>query len=198
MTSSELRRLAASKFVFLDRDGVLNRKPSEGQYICNWEQFEWLPGSMEAIAHLNCARKRVLLVTNQRGIALGRYSREDLDRIHRQLQNELASYGGHIDAIYYCPHDSDQCNCRKPATGMLAQAFREFPDANPSNSVIIGDSLSDIEAGLNLGMPSIFISGDPNLQKPGAMRAAALATATSTSLLDAVSKYLLDNSTRSR
>lgn len=174
------------EFVFLDRDGVINRKPVEGDYICNWSQFMVLPGVEEAIRSLNQAGKTVAVVTNQRGIALGRYTEKDLMDIHRQLQEHLAANGAHIDAFYFCPHDRHQCECRKPGTALFEQAFHDFPQASAANSLLIGDSLSDIQAAKKMKMRSIFIEGEPDRQKPGAAKAAELADTVCSSLSKAV------------
>lgn len=120
-------------------------------------------GLASAIALLNQASRAVIVVTNQRGIALQRLSESDLLRLHEDLQSHLDSFGAHLDAIYYCPHDYDQCDCRKPATGMFEQAFRDFPGTCPKNSVMIGDSDSDIVAGNTLGMKTILLTNKANL-----------------------------------
>jgi D-glycero-D-manno-heptose 1,7-bisphosphate phosphatase len=179
------------RYVFLDREGILNLKPPEGHYVESWEQFRLLPDVEQAVARLNRARLTVIVVTNQRGVALGRMTHADVDEIHEHLRQHLAHYGAHLDAIYVCPHDIGQCRCRKPDTGLFEQAFVDFPGANPKNSVMIGDSLSDIEAGIRVGMTTIFVLGDPATQKAGAERATALATVTAVSLPDAVDGYLL-------
>lgn len=178
------------QFVFLDRDGVINRKLPEGEYVARWSDVEILPGAEAAIAALHRSGRRVLVVSNQRGVALGYYTREDVEKLQTQLQHHLAAHGAHIDAFYYCPHDKDECDCRKPGTGMFRQAFRDFPEASAANSIVIGDSISDIEAARALAMPSIFIAGDPATQKEGAGRAAELADAVADSLAEAVKRYL--------
>ena len=178
------------RYVFLDRDGVINRKPPEGAYISQWGDFDFLPGAETAIAMLNRSGRRVIVVSNQRGIALGRYTIADVEAIHAKLQEHLATHDAHIDAFYYCPHDKDQCDCRKPKPGLLQQAFRDYPEASAANSLLIGDSLSDIQAAAGLGIPCIFIQGDLLMQKKGAEKAAYLADAVSASLLDAVEKNL--------
>jgi len=178
------------RYVFLDREGILNSKPPEGQYVANWEQSQILPGVEQAIARLNQAECTVIVVTNQRGVALGRMTRADLDEIHDRLRQHLAKYGDHLDAIYVCPHEIEQCHCRKPDIGLFEQAFFDFPGERPGNSVMIGDSLSDIQAGARLGMATIFVPGDFSTQKPGAERARQFATATATSLLDCVRRHL--------
>jgi D-glycero-D-manno-heptose 1,7-bisphosphate phosphatase len=180
--------------VFLDRDGVINRKMPEGQYVTGWQHFELLPGVPEAIAKLNQAGMRVLVVTNQRGIALGLYTADDVRAIHARLQQELSKAGARIDSFYYCPHDKAQCDCRKPKTGMFEQARQDYPDIHASNSIVIGDSLSDIEFGRNVGMKTIFIQGDAiasEHQKPGAIRAAEIADREAGTLPEAV-RHLLE------
>jgi D-glycero-D-manno-heptose 1,7-bisphosphate phosphatase len=194
MTQGSFEDFQHVEYVFLDRDGVINRKPPEGQFISNWKCFDVLPGVEEGIARLNGTRHKVIVVTNQRGISLRNYTEQDLTELHRRLVDHLASRDARIDAIYYCPHDREQCDCRKPGPGMFFRAFKDFPGASSSNSVMVGDSISDIEAGLRLGMKTIFIHGDPSLQKPGAERAAAIATVTSYSLRDAVFQYLAPDS----
>lgn len=179
-------RFSNVDFVFLDRDGVINRKAIEGEYVGDWSQFLILPGVEEAIRSLNHSGKKVAVVTNQRGIALGRYTEVDLAAIHRELQTHLEKHGAHIDAFYYCPHDKNQCNCRKPGTAMIEQAFREFPTAKAENSILIGDSLSDIQTAKKVGMRSIFIEGEPDRRKPGAEKAAELADMVCHSLAEAV------------
>lgn len=178
------------RFVFLDRDGVVNRKPHEGKYISEWSDFEILPGVEEAIAKLNRHGCQVFVVSNQRGIALGLYSVEQVDRIHHNLQQHLAIHGARVDGFYYCPHDKGQCACRKPETGMFQQAVQDFPSATAKNSVMIGDSLSDIQAAEKLGCRSVFIEGDPSTRKPGSEMAEQLADGTAHSLLEAVNALL--------
>ncbi len=189
MNAQRTGNFANIDYVFLDRDGVLNRCPV-GAFVTSWKQFEVLPGVEEAIAHLNRSARKAIVITNQRGIALGLHSEADLLAMHNHFRQHLAGYGAHLDAIYYCPHDDGQCNCRKPLTGMFEQAFRDFPGAAAGNSVMVGDSLADMEAASRLGMRSVFIA-DPAVQpRPDAGRAAALATASATSLLDFVERYL--------
>ncbi len=178
------------RYVFLDRDGVLNRKLPEGAYVSDWAQFEWLPGAVEAVARMNRAGLTVIVVSNQRGIALGRVSVEQLDLLHDQVRSHLARQGARLDAIYYCPHDHGECNCRKPSTGLFEQAAKDFPQVDAANSVVIGDSLSDIQAGHRLGMRTIFIRGEPDRQKAGAQAAMSLADEVAASLLQAVEKHL--------
>jgi D-glycero-D-manno-heptose 1,7-bisphosphate phosphatase len=178
------------RYVFLDRDGVLNRKLPEGDHVSDWAQFQWLPGAVEAIARMNRAGLTVIVISNQRGIALGRLSVEQLELIHDQMRSHLARQGARLDAIYYCPHDQGECHCRKPDIGLFEQATKDFPQVTADNSAVIGDSISDIEAGRRLGMKTIFIQGEPDRQKAGAQAAAGLADAVAPSLLHAIEKHL--------
>jgi D-glycero-D-manno-heptose 1,7-bisphosphate phosphatase len=176
--------------IFLDRDGVVNEKMSEGSYVTTWTDFHLLPGVPGAIARMNRAGLRVIVVSNQRGIALGKYSSADVEVIHGNLQKLLETQGAHVDAFYFCPHDKQQCNCRKPLPGMFEQAQRDFPDISAAESAMIGDSLSDIEFGRRLGMLTVFVNGDPRRQKPGAETAAGLADRRFPSLKQAVEALL--------
>jgi D-glycero-D-manno-heptose 1,7-bisphosphate phosphatase len=176
--------------VFLDRDGVLNRKMPEGRYIASWSEFQPLPGVAQAIARLNRAGLRVIVVSNQRGIALGLYTSDDVRQIHSALNRWLQSHGAHIDAFYFCPHDTQQCNCRKPLPGLFEQARADFPQIAAASSLMIGDSLSDIEFGHRLGMTTLFLEGDAQLRKPGAEVARQLADLCFASLPEAVDALL--------
>ena len=132
----------------------------------------------------------MIVVTNQRCVALGLCSEAELLTLHQRLQQRLHQDGAHLDAIYYCPHDAGECNCRKPLPGLFEQAFRDFPGANPMNSVMVGDALSDVEAGARLGMRTIFIDHAGESRSPDADRATALASAVARSLPDCVQQYL--------
>jgi D-glycero-D-manno-heptose 1,7-bisphosphate phosphatase len=139
------------KGVFLDRDGVINRKPPEGDYVTRWEDFQILPGVTEGIAQLNRAGFRVIVVTNQRCIAKGLITVPELELMHERMLHLLAQAGATISAIYYCPHEAEPvCQCRKPAPGMLLEAAREH-GIDLGASWMIGDSESDIQAGKNAG-----------------------------------------------
>ena len=192
IADSNPHKFAGIRYVFLDRDGTLNRKLPEGQYVVRLQDLELLPGAAEAVAILNTDVRAVILVTNQRGVSLGIVTEEQLTQLHDYLRKELTEFGAHLDAIYYCPHDPSQykCQCRKPEVGLFEQAFRDFPGASSENSLMIGDSLLDIQAGRRLGMRTIFIAGDPTCSKPGSNQAAALADAVAKSLKDAVEKLM--------
>jgi D-glycero-D-manno-heptose 1,7-bisphosphate phosphatase len=176
--------------VFLDRDGVLNSKLPEGQFVTSSSEFKLLPGVPEAIAQLNLAGLRVIVISNQRGIALGIYTPSDVREIHTEFQHVLQTQGARVDAFYFCPHDRHQCDCRKPLPGLFHQARADFPDIAAESSAMIGDSWSDIEFGRRLGMFTVYIEGDPETRKPGAEAASELADLRCSSLTEAVNALL--------
>ena len=148
---------------FVDRDGTINVDAAEGEYIESWDEFNFLPRAKEAIRLLNDLGLRVFVVTNQRGVALGRMSAGDVEEIHRLMALELAGVGATVDGFYYCPHDHGECDCRKPGIGLFHQAQRDFPEVDLSRSVMIGNTAIDIEAGRNAGSRCILVgdeSGD--------------------------------------
>lgn len=154
-------------FVFLDRDGVINKK-LENDYVKKIDEFEFLPNAIEAVKNLNDIFDRTIIVTNQRGIGRGLMSEEDLNLVHRFMLNELQKRGAKIDAIYFCPHDNEVqfCECRKPNIGMALKAKSDFPEIDFSKSFMVGDSISDMEFGRNAGMLKIYIGkSDKNLSR---------------------------------
>lgn len=145
----------SNRAVFLDRDGVINRKPSEGEYVTRWEELHFLPGTVESITLLNRAGFRVVVVTNQRCIAKRIVTSHTLDSMHRQMCQWFEAAGARIDGVYYCPHDNKpQCTCRKPAPGMLLLAARTH-DIDLSASWMVGDSDIDVDAGRNAGCRTV-------------------------------------------
>jgi len=175
-----IQNSAKIRTVFLDRDGVINRKAPEGEYIRSVGELEVLPGVPQAVARLNGAGLRTIVLSNQRGIAKGLYSAEDVEAIHEAIQRALARHGAKLDAFFVCPHDKDQCLCRKPLPGMFEQAVKTFCEVRADESVMIGDSLVDIEFGRRLGMRTILVgdaleldgddSGRTGLHRPGLNR----------------------------
>jgi D-glycero-D-manno-heptose 1,7-bisphosphate phosphatase len=176
--------------VFLDRDGVINQKAPEGEYVHRTEDLKLLDGAAAAIARLNRAGLRVVVVSNQRGVALGRYTADDVRAIETALKETLAAEGAHLDGFYFCPHDKGTCNCRKPLPGMFEQARADFPEIEAASSMMIGDSLSDVQFGKCLGMLTIFIEGPAERQKAGAARARKMADRKFGSLAEAVNFLL--------
>lgn len=176
--------------IFLDRDGVLNEKMPEGRWVTSPDEFRVLPGVLEAIARLNKAGLRVIVVSNQRGIALGLFSAAEVLTIQTRFESLLEEREAHVDGFYFCPHDRLECNCRKPLPGMFLQAKSEFPEITAATSVMVGDSLADIEFGRRLGMLTVFIDGETETQKPGAEAARKLADLRLRSLAEAVEELL--------
>ena len=132
------------KAAFLDRDGVINRKAPEGEYVTRWEDMEFLPGTREAIRLLNDAGFLVVVVSNQRCVAKGLITTEELESMHVRMCREFQAAGATIDAVYYCPHDyQPPCGCRKPQPGMLLDAARAH-DVQLAASWMIGDSDHDV------------------------------------------------------
>jgi len=150
-----------NRAVFLDRDGVINRKPySDDDYITRWEEMEILPGVTEAITGLNRAGYRVIVVTNQRGIAKGLVTAAELESIHKRMCEQLGRVGARIDAVFCCPHELvPPCSCRKPEPGMLLEAARRF-NIDLTASWMIGDSEKDIEAGKRAGCRTVRLIAD--------------------------------------
>ena len=134
--------------VFLDRDGVINVSPTEGEYVESWSGFAFAPGALDAVARLRAAGLRVVVVTNQRGVALGRMSAADVEDIHTRM----LSAGLDVDRVYYCPHGKGECDCRKPLPGMLERAAREVPGVSLGRSAaMVGDTETDMQAGRAVG-----------------------------------------------
>jgi len=181
---------AKIRTVFLDRDGVINEKAPEGEYIRSAAEFHLLPGVPQAIARLNQAGLRTVVVSNQRGIAKGLYTAGDVEAIHRAMRETLAGDGARLDAIFVCPHDKGECRCRKPLPGMFQQAVGAFPGIKAAESVMIGDALADIEFGRGLGMPTILVEGAPERHKPDLAEAIRLADWRVSSLSEAVDLLL--------
>jgi len=180
---------AGLRTVFLDRDGILNEKMPEHRYVTRWEEFRVLPGVPEALRRLNEAGLRVVVVSNQRGIAKGLYTAADLEAMHAQFQQLLGREGARIDAFLICPHETGECNCRKPLPGLFEQAVARFPQITAASSVMIGDSPSDVEFGRRLGMRTILVGAQE--RATGAEEAATLADLRFASLPEAVDALLV-------
>lgn len=145
------------KAVFLDRDGVINRKMPDTPYITQVSEFHFLPGVREALSIFKKLGFLLVLITNQRGIARGFMTGEDLEAVHDYMQGELRKEYAPLDAIYHCPHEEfEYCNCRKPEPGMILSASRDL-DIDLDASYMVGDSLCDIGAGQGAGVRTISI-----------------------------------------
>lgn len=147
----------ARKAVFLDRDGVINRKLPEGRYVTSVSEFEFLPGVSEALSILSRLGFLLVVVTNQRGIARGYMTDADLNRIHEFMERDLAQHGVVLSGIYCCPHEEfEGCSCRKPQPGLILDAIRDLK-IDPGCSYMVGDSPSDIAAGRGAGTRTVRI-----------------------------------------
>lgn len=150
--------LARRPVVLLDRDGVLNKKMPRGTYVRSWEEWEWLPGAKEALRLLDQAGYRVIIISNQSGIARGVMTEDALAGIHQKMNAEVHAAGGEIEAIYYCPHGwDDGCKCRKPRPGMLHQAQRDH-HLDLSMTYFIGDDERDGQAAEAAGCPWMLVT----------------------------------------
>jgi D-glycero-D-manno-heptose 1,7-bisphosphate phosphatase len=149
--------LGGCRTVFLDRDGTVNVKPPDGQYVTSPAEVSVIPGAAAAIAELNAAGIRVILVTNQRWLSGPARDPAGYGRVHARLEELLAARGAHFDAVYCCPHAAGSCDCRKPGPGMLQRAARELR-LSLGTAVMIGDSDSDVAAGRAAGTATILLS----------------------------------------
>ncbi len=151
--------------LFLDRDGVINER-IPGDYIKHWNDFVFLPGVPEALKICSGFFKHIFIVTNQQGIGRGLMTEEQLAVIHTQLIDTVKDEGGLITKIYHCPYkESDNHENRKPGTGMALLAKKDFPEVDFQKSIMIGDSVKDMEFGRKLNMLTIFINNNPE-EKP--------------------------------
>jgi D-glycero-D-manno-heptose 1,7-bisphosphate phosphatase len=166
----------------LDRDGTINVKAREGEYVTRPDEMRLLPGAAKAISRLNAAGVPVAVVTNQRGIALGRMTESDLHEIHGRMRALLAAAGARIDGIFHCPHEIGTCACRKPGTLLLQQAREQFGLSTLEGAVMIGDSPCDVLAGRAVGARTVLL-GNGGLRVEGADELAG-------SLLAAVTRTL--------
>lgn len=143
------------KVIVLDRDGVINEESDA--YIKSADEWIPLPGSLEAIARLNHAAYRVVVASNQSGLARGLFSIDDLNAIHRKMQRALSLLGGHVDAVFFCPHSPDaSCRCRKPATGLLEDIGTRL-QVEMTGIPVVGDSWKDIQTARGVGAQPVLV-----------------------------------------
>jgi D-glycero-D-manno-heptose 1,7-bisphosphate phosphatase len=143
------------KLIILDRDGVINF--DSPQFIKSPDEWKPIPGSLTAIARLNQADYRVVLATNQSGIGRGLFEMDTLNAIHEKMLKALADVGGHIDAIFFCPHTAaDNCACRKPKPGMLKEIAARF-NTDLAGVPAIGDALRDLQSAVAVGALPILV-----------------------------------------
>lgn len=145
-----------NKAAFFDRDGTINVNTG---YLYEIEKFKFIEGIPELIKKYNNDGYKVIVITNQAGIAKRYYTEEDMHKLHRHINFELEKIGAKIDAFYFCPHHPDftgECNCRKPKTGMVEQAILEF-NINVKESVFYGDKASDMEVARKCGIKGVLV-----------------------------------------
>jgi D-glycero-D-manno-heptose 1,7-bisphosphate phosphatase len=157
--------------VFLDRDGVINENRAD--HVKSWSEFRFLPGAPGAIARLSQAGVKVFVVTNQAIVNRGLVSRATVDDINRRMVREIASRGGRVETVAYCPHRPEEaCACRKPQPGLLLHLARRYT-LDLTQTVVIGDALSDVEAGTAVGCRTVLVltgRGRAQLAQAGAAR----------------------------
>lgn len=159
---------APRKAAFLDRDGVINL---DRAYVSRWEDFEFVPGAIDAMRRLKQAGYALVVVTNQSGIARGYYSEAQYQALTAAMKQALADAGAAVDAVYHCPHHSKgevaelaiECDCRKPAPGMILRAAQEL-NLSLADSILVGDKPSDIEAARAAGVGKAYIVQSDNLE----------------------------------
>ena len=144
--------------LFLDRDGVINKK-IDNDYVKQWIEFEFIEGVLDALKFLNTVFGNIIVVTNQQGIGKNLYRKEDLEIIHKNMLYEIAYHGGKIDKVYFSPYlKRENHPYRKPGIGMALKAKEDISTINFKQSIMVGDSMSDMEFGRNAGMKTIYIS----------------------------------------
>jgi D-glycero-D-manno-heptose 1,7-bisphosphate phosphatase len=143
------------KLIVLDRDGVINEESDA--HIKSADEWISLPGSLEAIARLNHAGYRVIVASNQSGLARGLFSIDDLNAMHRKMQRALSLVGGHVDAVFFCPHAPDaKCHCRKPETGLLEDIGTRL-QVEMTGIPVVGDSWKDIQTARRIGAQPVLV-----------------------------------------
>jgi histidinol-phosphate phosphatase family protein len=154
---SKINDLQREWSLFLDRDGVINKR-IVGGYIQTPEEFEFLPENLYALKQLANQFKYIFIVSNQQGIGKGLMSETDLELVHARMIHDIEAAGGRINQIFFCPDlASRKNNCRKPSLAMALEAKKEFPSIDFKKSFMVGDSKTDMEFGQKAGMKCIFI-----------------------------------------
>lgn len=153
-----LKNINSKWTLFLDRDGVINKR-IYGGYVSTVNEFHFLPGVLESLSFFAEIFDKIIVVTNQQGVGKGIMSEKRLADIHNYMINTVKVNKGRIDAVYWCPDLVQKSNnCRKPGIKMAEMAKRDFPDIDFSKSIMVGDSKSDMEFADKLGMFKIFVS----------------------------------------
>ena len=152
----DLSQIDKTWTLFLDRDGVINHE-KHNDYIHTWDEFVFYDGVKEAIAIFSKIFGRIIVVTNQRGIGRGVTRLQDVELMHKNMIAEIEEAGGRINAVYFCPDKEDESPNRKPNPGMGLQALKDFHDIDVTRSIMIGNTISDMQFGRNLGVQTIFL-----------------------------------------
>lgn len=152
----DLTKIDKTWTLFLDRDGVINYEKHK-DYIHTWDEFYFYEGVKDAIAVFSKKFKYIIVVTNQRGIGKGITRTEDVELIHKNMKTEIEKKGGRIDAVYFCPDLDESSPNRKPNPGMGLQAVSDLPGIDLSKAIMIGNTLSDMQFGRNMGIKTIFL-----------------------------------------
>lgn len=142
--------------LFLDRDGVINYE-KQNDYIHKWSEFKFYEGVLEAMAIFSKKFKHIVVVTNQRGIGKAVTNEEDVIFLHKKMKEKVEENGGRIDAVYYCKDVDSGSPCRKPNIGMGLQAVKDISTIELTKAIMIGNSLSDMQFGKNLGILTVFL-----------------------------------------
>lgn len=149
-----------NKFVFLDRDGVINKDPAgwtPHSYVTDWKYFRFLPGVLDALRILTERGYHIVIMSNQAGVGRGIYTKKKLNEITEMMLSKIKSKGGQVYAVFYCIHKrEDNCDCRKPKTGLFKKAIGRHK-IDFKKTYFIGDTERDIEAGKNIGCKTILV-----------------------------------------
>jgi D-glycero-D-manno-heptose 1,7-bisphosphate phosphatase len=152
----DLKKIDKSWTLFLDRDGVINHEKHQ-DYVHTWEEFVFYDGVKDAIKIFATRFKYIIIITNQKGVGKGLTKLENLHIIHDNMRNEVEAAGGKIDKIYFCPDLDETSPDRKPNPGMGLQAVKDFGDIDLTKAIMVGNTISDMEFGRNLGVNTIFL-----------------------------------------
>lgn len=156
----ENRRRCGMKYLFMDRDGVINKDPggwTEHGYVTDWKDFHFLPGSLEALKILKEENIKVIIISNQGGVSRGLFTNDKLNEIDSLMIKRIQESGGDIKESFYCPHSSaDNCSCRKPQPGLLEMAVKKY-DIDPKKTFFIGDDKRDVIAGKSIGCKTALV-----------------------------------------
>ena len=163
--------------VLLDRDGTINVPAAPGEYVTSPSQLKLLPGVGSAIRRFNDAGLAVVVVTNQRAVARRLMTHEDLDQVHDRMHQLLAEHDAKVDRIHACTHEIGHCGCRKPQPGLILDALKADPQVDPQRTVMIGDQVTDVQAGLSAGVDTVLLGTVAGKAVPFTASAPSLAAA---------------------